>query len=278
MISKIAVQQQFKQRSDWRGLLTLGRDLLFLGLAWAAAAQWGANLVVSLAVIWFVGALQFALGEALLHEASHGNLFKTPWLNKAVGHLLGATILTTLQAWRQEHSSHHGHLLTDKDHLTHDYKAYQLADNIHPFYLWIARPLLGWVGLQWLQSEGPSLWKHKGVFLFYSVLALLAHSQGYLLFFVLYWLLPLCWAYPAFLYWSEITDHHLAQSSTRTNSSFLWNAFFHNGGYHWVHHEYPFIPWYLLPQANAQLARADVDQIASWWSMYQLLLLDYKNK
>ncbi|MFK7798697.1 MAG: hypothetical protein AB8E82_14705, partial [Aureispira sp.] len=84
MLSKLQVQQQFKQRSNGRGLGVLLRDGLFLGLAWWLAAQWGHYMPIAILLIWFIGCVQFAMGESLLHEASHGNLFRTAWLNKAV--------------------------------------------------------------------------------------------------------------------------------------------------------------------------------------------------
>lgn len=276
MLSKLQVQQQFKQRSNVRGLGVLLRDLLFLGLAWWLAAQWGQYAVVTLLLIWFIGGLQFAMGESLLHEASHGNLFRTAWLNKVVGHWIAAAILTDFQEWRAEHSVHHGQLLSERDHLTQDYQSYQLKDGIAPYRLWITRPLLGVVGWQWLQSEGWGLLKHWRSWVLYGLVAGVAFYNHSLLFLGIYWLLPLVWAYPAVLYWSEITDHHLAESNTRTNTSWFWNFMFHNGGYHWVHHEYPFIPWYLLRQANAALADDAVDEIDGWWAMYRLLLEDYK--
>lgn len=276
MVSKLQVQQQYKKRQDTKGFLALGRDVLFLLGAWWMAAQWGYYWWLSLGLIWFVGGVQFAIGESLLHEASHGNLFKTPWLNKLVGNLIAYSIFTTLSTWREEHSTHHRQLLTEADHLTQDYKDYQLEAGLHPFLIWIARPLLGWVGVQWLKSELSGLWKHKEVLLFYATCLGIAYCLNGLDFFLLYWFLPLCWAYPAILYWSEITDHYLSPSITRTNTSFFWNFFFHNGGYHWVHHEYPFIPWYLLPEANAALAPASVEVVRGWWGMYGLLLKDMR--
>ncbi len=276
MLTKLQVQQQFKKRSDVRGFGVLLRDVLFLGLAWWLAAQWGQYILVTLLLIWFIGGVQFAMGESLLHEASHGNLFQTAWVNKAVGHLIAAAILTDFQVWKEEHATHHGQLLTKYDHLTQDYQSYQLKDGVAPYKLWITRPLLGVVGWQWLQTEGLGLFKHWKSLVLYSLVSLVAFYNNSWLFVLIYWIVPLVWAYPAVLYWSEITDHHLAASNTRTNTSWLWNFMFHNSGYHWVHHEYPFIPWYLLPQANATLADASIDEINGWWEMYQLLLEDYR--
>lgn len=275
MASEIVVQEHYKQRSDWRGGLALSRDVLFLVGAWYLAAYWGQHWWVSLGVIGWVGALQFAMGESLLHETSHNNLFKMRSVNKWVGQLIAYAILTTLPTWRQEHSIHHGQLLTEADHLSHDYRSYQLGQGVHPFVLWVLRPLLGWVGWQWVKSELSGLWKHQGVFYFYVLALASAWVAGGLLFFLLYWVLPLIWVYPAILYWSEITDHYGAQAHSRSNTSFWWNFLFHNGGYHWIHHEYPFIPWYLLPQAHQDLAPTAADKVQGWWVMYQVLYADY---
>ncbi|MEO0648926.1 MAG: fatty acid desaturase, partial [Cyanobacteria bacterium J06650_10] len=52
----------------------------------------------------------------------------------------------------------------------------------------------------------------------------------------------------------------------------IWNGLFHNGGYHWVHHQYPFIPGYLLKTADRDLTPTDADSVSGWWNMYQLIL------
>jgi fatty acid desaturase len=275
MQSKLSIQQVYKRRSNIKGALAVGRDGLFLLGAWFIAVQWGQYWWLSLAVVWFIGAVQFAMGESLLHEASHGNLFKTAWLNKCVGKLIAYSIFTTLRAWKAEHSTHHGQLLSEQDHLTHDYRSYQLDTGIHPFRLWVLRPFLGWVGVQWVRSELLGLWKHREVMLFYGLVLAGAFYVQLLSFFLLYWLLPLVWVYPAVLYWSEITDHHLAEQATRSNTSFFWNFMFHNGGYHWAHHEYPFIPWYLLPKADRALTSQKRDTMSGWWGMYQVLLKEH---
>ena len=275
MASKIVVQKRYKKRSDWRGLLAVSRDVSFLFGAWYVAVWWGHYPWVAFVTVLWVGVLQFAMGESLLHEASHNNLFRRRWLNKVVGQIIAHAILTTLSTWRSEHRTHHGKLLTEADHLTHDYRAYELGVGVHPFVLWIWRPFSGWVGLQWLRSEGPGLWKHIGVFIFYALVLAVVAYLGVLYYFLLYWVLPLVWIYPAILYWSEITDHYGAEQHSRSNTSFIWNFLFHNGGYHWVHHEYPFIPWYLLPAANEALAPQNADHVQGWWAMYQVLCADY---
>lgn len=278
MLSKLEIRQQFGKPSTWRGFLVLFRDLTFLLLAFGVAYQWGEHWSVSILLIWFIGALQFAMGESLLHEASHGNLFKEKQLNRFFGNLIAYSIFTTLEEWRAEHQIHHGYLLSEEDHLTQDYIDYQLYNNLHPALIWIVRPIFGRIGLDWASSELKGFFRHKEVFLFYTFLLLFCWWTNSLSFFLIYWIIPLIWTYPAVLYWSEITDHYLANAVTRSNTSFFWNFMFHNGGYHWIHHEYPYIPWYLLKKADQELRPVDqvLDRTTGWWGMYQIMLKHYQ--
>lgn len=278
MLSKLEIRTQFGQRSSWRGWVAVARDLIFLGVAFFIASQWGHHWWISVLLIWFIGMLQFAMGESLLHEASHGNLFKEKLPNLIIGNLIAYSIFTTLDEWREEHLVHHGYLLSEQDHLTQDYIDYKLYDGLHPSIIWIVRPLMGVIGIKWAISELTGIFRHREVLLFYSVLLLFCWWNNSLFFFFVYWIIPLIWAYASVLYWSEITDHYLAKSATRTNTSFFWNFMFHNGGYHWVHHEYPYIPFYLLKKATKELQPKDppVDQTTGWWGMYFLMLENYK--
>lgn len=276
--SKLEIRQKFARPSNWQGSIALGRDLFFLAGAWWLAAHYGQYWAVSVLLIWFIGMVQFAMGESLLHEASHHQLFKSKVLNSLVGNLIAWTIFTTLEEWRGEHQVHHGYLLSPNDHLTQDYVDYQLYEGIHPFVLWVLRPILGIIGLKWIKSEWSGLFRHKAVFFFYLSLIVICWLTNSLLFFFLYWLLPLIWVYASVLYWSEITDHYLSTAETRSNTSFFWNFMFHNGGYHWVHHEYPYIPHYLLKKADKALREEanNRDRVSSWWGMYQVMLQAYQ--
>jgi len=111
---------------------------------------------------------------------------------------------------------------------------------------------------------------------FYGAIALLCGVTHTLDLLLLYWFVPLVWAYSSILYWSEITDHYLAGSETRSNVSVFWNVMFHNGGYHWLHHQYPFIPWYQLKGADAVITPAETDRVNGRWAMYGVMLDNYR--
>ena len=67
------------------------------------------------------------------------------------------------------------------------------------------------------------------------------------------------WSFPIFQYWSEIEEHYNTLSGARSNVSFWDNFFKHNEGYHWIHHRYPTIPFYRLPEAHAFLTPSGTD-------------------
>jgi acyl-lipid omega-6 desaturase (Delta-12 desaturase) len=46
---------------------------------------------------------------ALMHECGHGSLFRSPWLNRAIGFLLGVVSGMPQYVWSQHHSYHHAH-------------------------------------------------------------------------------------------------------------------------------------------------------------------------
>jgi fatty acid desaturase len=71
-------------------------------------------LTVAVALV-LIGGRQLGLA-VLMHEASHRSLFRTRWLNDAVGRwLCGAPMWTHLDAYRKHHLGHHAYTNTDRD-------------------------------------------------------------------------------------------------------------------------------------------------------------------
>ena len=67
--------QDFVERSNLKGFVALFLDWGAI-FAIIATSVWLDNRIVYLMSIWAIGSFQFAIGESLLHEASHHNLFK----------------------------------------------------------------------------------------------------------------------------------------------------------------------------------------------------------
>ena len=52
-------------------------------------------------------------------------------------------------------------------------------------------------------------------------------------------------------------------------SDSLKNFFHHNAGYHYIHHEYPTIPWYNLPKAHKALCPPEADISYGFFDTYR---------
>jgi fatty acid desaturase len=71
--------------------------------------------VVFVAVVIVLGGRQLALAVAM-HEAAHGTLFRTRWLNDALGDwLCGRPTWSDMARYRKHHLGHHAHTGTERD-------------------------------------------------------------------------------------------------------------------------------------------------------------------
>jgi fatty acid desaturase len=254
--------KDFVQRSNLRGFLALGRDWGAI-IGTIAFSLWADNIFVYLISIWVIGTFQYALGEVLLHEGSHYNLFKNKKLNNILAPLYSLPFFVTITQYRDYHTDHHYKMNTEADHIVEDYEIHGLNNtNKNMFWLWFIKPIVGYgayfyirhaIELNPLKSALQMLifWiPIFGVFIYFGRLDIL----------IFYWFVPFLWSFTSHLYWSEINEHYNTKSGTRSDLGFK-NHILHNAGYHYVHHHYPSIPWYLLPKAHKALC-ADSEDIS----------------
>jgi fatty acid desaturase len=105
---------ELKRASDLRGAASVAITWAMIAGAFAAAALVPHPLTWLLAVV-VLGGRQLALA-VLMHEAAHRSLFRTRWLNDAVGHwLCGAPMWTHLVPYRRHHLQHHSYTNSDRD-------------------------------------------------------------------------------------------------------------------------------------------------------------------
>lgn len=268
---------QFYGKRDLPGLLALAQDYFFITLLVCVALKCG-HWLVDLVIIWAIGYIQFGTGEALVHEAAHYNVFKTKWLHTLFEPLIAHVFLHTLPLYRTEHKKHHVDLLKGMDSTMAGYKAYGFCDkNANFFWLFWVQPILSpwklWAKdrLEFYQLCRTKDFK-KIVNLYFVgtwavVFTIVVHFGCYWSF-VKYWAIPLLWPAAAFQYWSEVEEHFNTRSGARSNTVWIHNFFHHNEGYHWVHHRYPQIPFFRLPEAHAALVPPDADVSTGMWDTY----------
>lgn len=255
--------KHFVVRSNARGLLAVAQDWLLIATLISIGVYFD-HWIVFLLLAWPIGLMQFAIGEALAHEASHYNLFRSRRWNDWGEWVLSLPFLFSLSDYRKEHRLHHTKIGELEDHLVADYRARGLFNTpLRMLWIWLGQPLLGIAGFHYLRSvlfEISSLRSVVKLTVFWGTLFSLCIATGNIGYLLCLWILPLTWTYPAFLWWSEIRDHFNTKCGTRTDTGWL-NYVTHNNGYHYVHHKYPTIPWYRLPEAHRALCAGEAEDV-----------------
>ena len=146
--------RNFCERSTLRGFCAVLRDWVFIILA-ASAAIWVDQWWFTILMIWLIGYIQFCLGEALLHEASHYNLFSKRSLHYKLQSLYAYPFFQTLKGFQDEHHQHHIDLMGESDITMQDYHRYGLfKEKPNMIYIWFIKPFLGGPTFYYLKS-GP---------------------------------------------------------------------------------------------------------------------------
>ena len=106
---KRAIIRGHAQSDNVKGLKQVLTSLASLALLW-----WVAVLSVEVSPWLTVPAVLlislFTLRAfALMHECGHGSLFRTRWLNRAFGFLLGVVSGMPQYVWSRHHNYHHAH-------------------------------------------------------------------------------------------------------------------------------------------------------------------------
>lgn len=261
--------KDFIERNNLRGFLALFRDWSTICLV-TAFSIWADSWSVYIISVWIIGALQFGIGETLLHEASHYNLFKNRTWNDNLEFLYALPFFTRVSHYREIHLRHHKHLWEPEDPKIQYYEALGFSGSPNLFFLWFVKPVIGVTAYHYFFSD-PNRFLDRKLILFWLPVILLFSGTGNLHILGLYWFLPLFWSFSSILYWAEIDTHLGTQTGTRTNINFLGNLMGHNSGYHHVHHLYPTIPWYRLPEAHRAICPDHPDISRGFLDTYRQL-------
>jgi omega-6 fatty acid desaturase (delta-12 desaturase) len=106
---KRAIVGRYNKSDNAKGLTQALMTLASLALLWwAAILGVGASLWLTLAAMLLIILFDVRV-FALMHECGHGSLFRSPWLNRATGFLLGVVSGMPQYVWSQHHSYHHVH-------------------------------------------------------------------------------------------------------------------------------------------------------------------------
>lgn len=278
----------FTRPANWGGAIAVAWSWLVIAAIFVALARWP-HPVTFVAAVILLGGRQLALA-VMMHEAAHGTLFRTRWLNEVLTDALCARpVWSDVARYRKHHLGHHAHTGTDRDPdlslapiepMTRASLARKIARDLTGISG--ARRMVGLVlidsGLLTYNVSGTVVRaKRRGVLAhlvtfatnawkplvanaaLFAILALAGHAWLYLAWFVAY-----LTTYGLFLRWRSLAEHACMdrtadpmRNTRTTRASILARmtvAPLHVN-HHLEHHLLPTVPWFRLPALGRTLAR-----------------------
>jgi fatty acid desaturase len=281
------VVQSLTRRSPWRASAAVLHDFVVIAIAIAVALYfWPQPLIVALAVL-IIGTRQHGL-FVIAHDAAHYLLYERRWLNDAVGRACATVQGLSMCTYRVIHRLHHNNLYgeLDPDTALHGgyprgkaYLVKKLLKDLSGLTAWKTyayflggAPALNTatsVAMRPLDDTSTKLReeaKHDRnvVIAFHVVLLVVFAWAGYLVEYLVLWVLPLVTVVQAILRLRAIAEHGattdfsspLTAARTNTGPPWLeWLIFPHHVNYHIEHHLYASVPHYNLRRLNQEMAR-----------------------
>ena len=282
--------QRLTRRSAWRSSAALLQDIFVLIVSISVAlAFWPNPLIVGLAVI-IIGTRQHAL-FVMAHDAAHYLLYDSRWLNDAVGRACSTVQGLSMRTYRVIHRLHHNHLYGELDPDTALHGGYPrgraylvkgLLKDLAGLTAWktyayflggapalntatnkAVRPLDDTSAK--LRDEARS--DRNAVIFFHLVALLLFGLTGYLVQYLVLWILPLVTVVQAILRLRAIAEHGATTdfssplTAARTNVApawLEWLIFPHQVNYHIEHHLYASVPHYNLRRLHREMVERGV--------------------
>jgi fatty acid desaturase len=284
------VVQALARRSSWKATTAILHDVAVIAAAIAVALYFWPNPLVILISVVVIGTRQHAL-FVIAHDAAHYLLYERRWLNDLAGRACATVQGLSMCTYRVIHRLHHNNLYgeLDPDTALHGGyprgKAYLLkklmkdlsgltAWKTYAYFLGGApalntathvalRPLDDTSGKLRLEARRD----RNAVIAFHLALLLAFAWAGYLVQYLVLWVLPLVTVVQAVLRLRAIAEHGattdfsspLTAARTNTAPAWLeWLIFPHHVNYHIEHHLYASVPHYNLPALHREMAARGV--------------------
>ena len=282
--------RELTRRSAWRASAAVLEDFAVLAAAIALALAYWPNPLVLVPAVLVIGTRQHAL-FVITHDAAHYLLYERRWLNDFVGRLCAMLQGLSMCTYRVIHRLHHNNLYgaLDPDTALHGgyprgrmYLIRKLAKDLSGLTAWKTyayflggAPALNTttnVAVRPLDDTSAKLraearTDRNFVIVFHLVALGAFAASGYLLQYLVLWVLPLVTVVQAILRLRAIAEHGATTdfssplTAARTNLGpgwLRWLIFPHNVNYHVEHHLYASVPQYHLPRLHAEMKRQGV--------------------
>jgi fatty acid desaturase len=281
------VVQQLTRRSAWRASLAVLADCAVIAVAVAAGSVWWPNPFVLLISILIIGTRQHAL-FVVAHDAAHYLLYDNRLLNEIVGRACAMVQGLSMCTYRVIHRLHHNNLYgeLDPDTALHGgyprgkaYLVKKLLKDLSGLTAWKTyayflggAPALNTathVAVRPLDDtsaklRSDALHDRNAVIAFHVCAMILFAWNGYLVQYLVLWVLPLVTVVQALLRLRAIAEHGATTdfssplTAARTNLGpawLTWLLFPHHVNYHVEHHLYASVPHYRLLELHAELRK-----------------------
>ena len=275
--------------SAWRSAWSVLQEFLVIGSLIAAALTWWTWWVIIPCVI-LIGTRQHAL-FVLAHESAHYRLFEQRWLNDFIGRICATLQGLSMRTYRVIHRLHHNNLYTELDPDTALHGGYprgraylvkKLLKDLSGLTAWKTyayflggAPALNTqtqVAIRPLDDTAAKLREEarqdrNTVIAFHVLMLVIFSSTGFILEYLVLWILPLLTVVQAILRLRAIAEHGATTdfssplTAARTNlvPAWLgWLLFPHRVNYHIEHHLYASVPQYNLPALHRELAERGI--------------------
>ncbi|HEX2199154.1 MAG TPA: fatty acid desaturase family protein [Burkholderiales bacterium] len=281
------VVQQLTRRSAWRASAAVVHDFAVIAAAIAFALYFWPNPLAALFSVVVIGTRQHAL-FVIAHEAAHYLLYERRWLNDAVGRFCASVQGLSMCTYRVIHRLHHNNLYgeLDPDTALHGgyprgraYLVKKLLKDLSGLTAWKTyayflggAPALNTatqVAMRPLDDTSEKLRTEarrdrNAVIAFHLALLILFAWNGYLVQYLVLWILPLVTVVQAILRLRAVAEHGattdfsspLTAARTNTGPAWLeWLIFPHHVNYHIEHHLYASVPHYHLKRLHREMAQ-----------------------
>jgi fatty acid desaturase len=280
------VVERLRRRSPWRASAAVLHDFAVLALAIAFGLYFWPNPVVLFLCVLVIGTRQHAL-FVISHDAAHYLLYENRLLNEIVGRACAMLQGLSMCTYRVIHRLHHNNLYgpLDPDTALHGgyprgraYLVKKLLKDLSGLTAWKTyayflggAPALNTatnVALRPLDDTSPKLRNdavddRNAVIAFHLMALVLFTASGYLLQYLVLWVLPLVTVVQAILRLRAIAEHGATTdfssplTAARTNVApawLEWLIFPHHVNYHIEHHLYASVPHYNLRELHGEMA------------------------
>ena len=273
------------RRSPWRASAAIVHDLAVIAIAIAVAlAFWPNPFIIFLCVV-VIGTRQHAL-FVIAHDSAHYLLYERRWLNDLAGRACAMLQGLSMCTYRVIHRLHHNNLYGELDPDTALHGGYprgktylikKLLKDLSGFTAWKTyayflggAPALNTathVAIRPLDDTSEKLRNEArrdrdAVIAFHLVVLLIFAISGYLLQYLVLWILPLVTVVQAILRLRAIAEHGATTdfssplTAARTNvvpAWLAWLIFPHGVNYHIEHHLYASVPHYNLRHLHREM-------------------------